>query len=157
MNESGFTTVELIVVVSIISLLTAIAMWGMREPLATYKAKGAARQIYGDLQMARLKAVKEGTDWGVEYNGTIYAVKNSGPDGNWDTWNTGDDEMSKIVDLDSDFPGITIPVAPTRNIFSPDGTASGGTVTVTKDSKSQTLCMSTGTGNIRIVAGTSCS
>ncbi len=152
MNNNGLTIIELLIVVAIFGIIATVATITMQGPLNMYKVKGAARQIYGDLQMARMKAIKEGSEWAVEFSGNTYTVRNAGANG---TWNDADDTVIKTVDIESEYKWVTITSAPTRDIFSPDGTASfqgamNGTVTVSRGTESQSICINTGTGNVRI-------
>ena len=58
-KESGFTIMELIVVIAILAIMAGIAIPNMIPWPAKHRMSGAARNIYSALQYARLRAVKE--------------------------------------------------------------------------------------------------
>jgi len=57
----GFTTVELMIVVAILAVLTAIAVPGMRSLIQTQRVRTAAFDVYAGLTLARSEAVKRNT------------------------------------------------------------------------------------------------
>ena len=59
-KESGFSLMEMMLVIAVIALLTAIAMPNMLSWREAAKLRGAVENIRGDLQLAKLKAVQEG-------------------------------------------------------------------------------------------------
>ncbi len=58
-NSNGFSFVELMVVIALIGLLSAIGLPGLLRSLPEKRLKNAARSLYADLQKAKLLAVKE--------------------------------------------------------------------------------------------------
>jgi type IV fimbrial biogenesis protein FimT len=54
----GFTLIEVMVVVSILAILSAIAAPGFRSLIGTMNAKSAAFDLIGDLTAARSEAIK---------------------------------------------------------------------------------------------------
>lgn len=57
-KHSGFTLVELMVVVAVIGLMAAIGTPVVLNLLPNYKLKAAARDLYSSLQQTRLLAIK---------------------------------------------------------------------------------------------------
>ncbi|MCI5116442.1 MAG: prepilin-type N-terminal cleavage/methylation domain-containing protein [Candidatus Electrothrix sp. LOE1_4_5] len=58
-NSNGFSFVELMVVIALIGLLSAIGLPSLLRNLPEKRLKNAARSLYADLQKAKLLAVKE--------------------------------------------------------------------------------------------------
>ena len=58
-NEQGFSFVELMTVIGIIGILSAIALPNFLRSLPEKRLKNATRNLYADLQRARLLAVRE--------------------------------------------------------------------------------------------------
>ncbi len=58
-KSSGFTLIELMIVIAIITIVSAIAAPNLIGFLAGARLKSAATELQSTMQMARLKAVKE--------------------------------------------------------------------------------------------------
>lgn len=58
-NEQGFSFAELMTVIAIVGILSAIALPNFLRSLPEKRLKNATRNLYADLQRARLLAVKE--------------------------------------------------------------------------------------------------
>jgi prepilin-type N-terminal cleavage/methylation domain-containing protein len=57
-EKSGFTLVEMVVTLSIFSILVAIAIPVFTSWLPGYNLKSAARDVFSNLQLAKLDAIK---------------------------------------------------------------------------------------------------
>jgi len=65
-RNSGFSLVELVIVMVIIAVLGAVAMPNLSP--ANARLKQAARELYGNLQRARMEAIKTNQDVGVIFD-----------------------------------------------------------------------------------------
>jgi len=69
----GFTITELMIVVAILAVLTAIAVPGMRSLIQTQRLKTASFDVYAGLSLARSEAVKRNTSVTLTPNGGDWA------------------------------------------------------------------------------------
>ncbi len=65
-SEAGFSLVELMVVVAIIAVIGAIAVPNMSP--ANARLKQAARELYGNMQRARMEAIKSNQNVGIVFD-----------------------------------------------------------------------------------------
>jgi type IV fimbrial biogenesis protein FimT len=69
-DSSGFSFMELMVVIAMIGILSAVALPGLLRALPEQRLKNAARNLYADMQRARLLAVKENRKVHVRFDTT---------------------------------------------------------------------------------------
>ena len=171
-SENGFTMLEIIITIAIIGTLGAIAVMNSQTLYSNFKVKGAARQIYSDMQMARLKAIKESRTIAICFSPgntgfTSYSIRNTpGVDG---ILCTADDPVSapipllfpfyrKDVNLAADYSTLTFDehFVGTSIGFKPNGSTTSDpagvadNVTITKDTRTVKIRVSAGTGNVSI-------
>ena len=117
-RRSGYTVVELLVVVGIIGMMAAAAAPSFVKQIPNRRLDRASWQVYMDLQQARTLAVSENVSVEVSFNTaqkqyTIWADAN----GNG-TKDTGESEVKSL----SDIAGLELYVYPTSAVFKPTGT-----------------------------------
>jgi type IV fimbrial biogenesis protein FimT len=78
---------ELCVAIAIFAILASMAIPGTSRWLPNYRIKSAARDVYSNLQLARLEAIRNNRDHAVVFNigGGTYSIVSSGADGDYGT------------------------------------------------------------------------
>lgn len=66
-KHSGFTLIEMMVVIAIISILSAIAFSGLSSWVPYYRLKGAAQELHAAMQRAKSMAIKSNRNVGIEF------------------------------------------------------------------------------------------
>lgn len=145
-KESGFTLVELMIVIAVASALMLIATFSYLSFRPSLRLSGATRQMLGDLMNARMKSVNQNNEFKVFFlNNKEYKILDD--DDNNGTADTG--EWSETKDIQDNYPGVTLS-ATSDPIFSPRGTANAGTtVTLTNTNGTKTVSVSM-TGRVKI-------
>jgi prepilin-type N-terminal cleavage/methylation domain-containing protein len=79
--HQGFTLVELIVAISIFAILCSIAIPAYSSWLPEYKLKNAVRDLYSNMQLAKMLSIKENNNYQINFdtNGEGYSIHR--PDG----------------------------------------------------------------------------
>ena len=145
-KESGFTLVELMIVIAIASALMLVATFSYLSLRPSLRLSGATRQMLGDLMRARMKSVNQNNELKVFFlNSKEYKILDD--DNNDGTDDTG--EWSETKDIQDNYPGVTLS-ATNDPIFSPRGTANAGTtITLTNTNGTKTVSVSM-TGRVKI-------
>jgi len=105
-KDKGFSMVELMVVIAIIAVLMGLAIPGFARWLPNYRLKGAARDLYSNLQLAKSGAIKDRAEWAIRFtSATSYEVWSArDPDSpstntGWNSFSPSDDTLIKTVNL----------------------------------------------------------
>jgi type IV fimbrial biogenesis protein FimT len=111
----GFTLIELLVTIAIMAALASIAIPGFSAWMPEYRLKQAARELYSNLQRAKMGAVRANDFWGVSFeNGAPgrYRIYSLGANRQWDGGGS-DDQLQNITINLSDYKGVNYGRGPT--------------------------------------------
>ena len=162
-DNSGVSILEVMVVIAIIVIMSAIAVPSYIGWLPKYRLSTSARDVLSDLEFARGAAVKENASVVFELNmvNDSYNVwVDNGALGNRDNWNQDVDERSirsRQMPLDVNISAVSFPNDRVRfngNGFpetepDPPAALGGGTITLTNDTGTWIVELRTG-GKARI-------
>jgi len=104
-KKSGFTLIELLIVIVILGILTVAGATNFLSWLPKYRLKSAAHDLYSNMQLAKMSAIKNNADWAIVFNKAAdqYQVWSGGPDRKW---GGGDDIVEKTVVLNNYKSGV---------------------------------------------------
>jgi prepilin-type N-terminal cleavage/methylation domain-containing protein len=97
----GFTMVELLIAVVILSILLTLAIPGFARWLPNYRLRGAARDLYSNLQLAKAGAIRERGERAIVFRASTHAYEmwSWGSNGVWDGFSEPNDTLLKNVSL----------------------------------------------------------
>lgn len=95
----------MVVVLAIIGVMAVMGIPQFTSWIARARLRDAARTVYSDMQLARVRAIETGGEWRVSFDADAvsYTVTNPGPDRLLDT---DDDIVEKTVNIGTDNKGI---------------------------------------------------
>jgi prepilin-type N-terminal cleavage/methylation domain-containing protein len=67
-GKSGFTLIEMVCTIAVFAILTSIAIPGFIKWLPAYNLKRAARDVFSNMQVAKLDAIKRNDNCVVTFN-----------------------------------------------------------------------------------------
>lgn len=110
-NKSGFTAVELAMTLAIMAIIATFFMPPYLHWLQTSRISGAATNLMGDIEMAKIRAIRENSFVAIQFQATNYTVfldngEGGGTAGDW--IRNGSEAVVRFRDLPS---GVSIDTA----------------------------------------------
>jgi type IV fimbrial biogenesis protein FimT len=129
-HKRAFTTTELLTVVAIIGILTAIAIPNIASQMPRYRLNGATRQVMGDFMWARMQAVSQKNEFRISLvsDHEYEMLDDNNNDGIADTG-----EWTKTKDVRLQYHDVRLELT-ADPVFFPRGSASPATMTLTNGS-----------------------
>lgn len=123
-DNTGFTTIEFLIVISILITLVTIAIAEVVGWIPGVKVNSAARDLVSEMQLARMEAVSKRNDYVITFDTTNnrYSIYNDS-NNNFATAGAESGELIKSVDLPS---GIQFGYI--SGVTGPDGNAISGSI-----------------------------
>lgn len=87
-DKTGFSTFELAMTLAIIALIAAVVMPPYLQWLRTYRLKSAVNSLIGDIEMAKVRAIRENDFVAIQFQPTSYTMfldngEGGGTAGDW--------------------------------------------------------------------------
>jgi type IV fimbrial biogenesis protein FimT len=145
-SECGYTLLEMIIVITIIGILTSMAVTNYSEQIPHQQLRDASSELVGQLRLARQKAIAKGADETISFDigekkygmQTLPSHVHFGRATN----------VPKLPSADSDPPdGISFTA--NRALFNPDGTGKQGAIYLTNSKKESVAITVNITGRVR--------
>jgi type IV fimbrial biogenesis protein FimT len=124
LNKTGFSLIELMIVLAIMGIVSAIAAPNFMHYMAERRLNGAARMVMSDLMAARQKAVSQNHKFKVFFNASNCQYTLLDDDDNDGDADAG--EATEVRDIQTDYYDVTLS-ASANPIFTPRGTSTNGT------------------------------
>lgn len=153
----GFTLLELLVVMTAIAIMATIGIPSFLDMITKHRLKGATEAVYGDLQLARMEAIKRNKSVSLSFQVSdpenwCYAMHdNNDCDCHIENDCRIDEQTSSVtygqrfkgIDLKTNFKSDSTSFNPVR------GTSNSGSITLTTNQKTSKLIVSS-LGRIRV-------
>jgi len=156
-NKKGLTLLELMIVISIISIVLGYGYSALSKFQSIYNLKAASRLIYSDMQYARVKAVKYNCQYRMVfdknkmfYTNGIYEIQKGTSNKN-SKYRIENQDTTFIVRDFSNFKGVYISKATNNPIFNTNGTISSCASIILANNNNNEIKISTSVaGRIKI-------
>jgi len=132
-RTGGYSIIELVVTIAVMGIVASIAIPGFSRWLPDYQLKTATTELYSNLQLAKMYAVRDNGEWALFFspNFQLYQIITGGPDGDYST--TADNTVEKTIWLDNYKGGVAYGPGSATDTIPPSGSAPTDFVTFPND------------------------
>jgi prepilin-type N-terminal cleavage/methylation domain-containing protein len=107
MKRNGFTLLEVLVTFVVLAIVAAITIPGFAKWLPDYRLRAAAREVYSNMQLAAMSAMKSNSDWAIVFDTAANRYLLCSDRGSDDSWSgTADNVVEKSVLLSNYESGV---------------------------------------------------
>jgi len=101
-GKSGFTLIEMLVTFIIIAALVSIGVPAFSNWLPGYRLRSATMDLYANLQLAKMSAIRNNIEYAVAFNtgADAYQIVSGGADG---VYSTAGDNVTEVIISLSDY------------------------------------------------------
>jgi Tfp pilus assembly protein FimT len=139
-KTNGFSLVDLVATVSVLGIIVTIAIPGFSTWLPDQRLKTAARDLYSNMQLAKMGAIKSNAQWAIVFDagatpGRYFICSDDGANDTWDgpAAMGGDDVAERTIDFANYGSGITYGSGNAADDIPGGGSAPADTITYTSD------------------------
>jgi prepilin-type N-terminal cleavage/methylation domain-containing protein len=144
-KDNGFTLFELLTVIAVIGIVSAISIPNLFSFAAGMRLRSASRDLYSNFQQTRIKAIRQNTRWAVRFTASGYQVEDCK---NNNCSVAADNRIIKTVNMSQAYPGVSITNTTNALVeFNSEGT----TFNVAGTSTAGTTTMANTKGNSNVV------
>ena len=141
-NQAGFSLLEMIIALSLISLLGSIGFYGFNQLIPKYRLEGAVQNVISDFQLARMKAIGQNCFYRIQIDPkqNHYFLERESFSGNSRWPGVQEGMLRKFNQAGSPYyyPGVNLVSSTEDPVFSPRGSVVGTTI-VLKNSAGQKI------------------